>query len=578
LKIVAQIKVTRLVRVAFSLYHGVMKLPPHLVPSFLVPLYLISLALSSCAQNPATGQNYFTLTNKGEQRQIGDATATSTLEADGVYRPASAATQYVNALCNRIYAVTESAAEPVQCNLIDSNEVNAYATPGYLQFYRGLLAFMSSEDELAAIIGHEAAHLTSRHVARSVTTSRLTNLLVLGAVAAVASNGQTPDPVTTQTVADLGNQAGQLTRKAFSRDYEREADHIGRRYMQAAGFAPTGSTAAQQAMLLYNAYEERRMTEAFGAEQQSVLARLKSSHPPSQERLQTSLKEAGPATALPPEQDAARQRYMQAIHGLAYGPARRYGIARKAELVLTRERIVLPLPAGATTEYLSSGSYDNLGTWLIGHPQSGVHVRLTAIAAVSGRSPAAVLQQGLPALNGGVQRITIGQNLPSEDAAEDTTETRIPLNEDAADYLADTQADDLGQTPHRQVIGYTVTYRFLNSPKRFRVVAFQTATRKDRMIILTAIYPTEAAMAAEDGNLMSILQNVRFLTRTQALKYQPLQLHIFTAAQGETVAHKAAQLPIGAYNEPLFRALNNLPPGTDLLPGQLYKTIIDPNP
>jgi predicted Zn-dependent protease len=542
----------------------------------LVSLCLVSLCLVSCAPNPATGGYNFSLVTPKEQREIGDTTATATLAAEGVYRPTSAATLYVNDLCNRIYAVTEAAAEPVQCNLIDTGEVNAFATPGYLSFHRGLLAFMSSEDELASVIGHEAGHLTSRHVARSVTSGRVTDLLVMGTVATVAATTPVPDPATMQGLGSLGQEAGTLGRMSFSRDYEREADALGRRYMQAAGFVPTGSVAAQQAMLLYNGYMEQRLQAAFGGEKASVLDRLKSSHPPSQERLDTARKDAGdaPLATMP---DAGRTRYMQAIEGVAFGPARRYGIARQSELVLTRERVVLPLPAGATTEYLSSGSFDDLGTWLIGHPQSGTYVRLNAYKSVTGRSPAATLAQLLPALNSGVQRMAIGQPVLATSEAEGDDDERTSTDEDTSDRLADAAAEDLGKLPHREVIGYTATYRYLNSPKRFRVVAFETATRRNKMMVLTAIYPNEETMQREDANLMSILKNVRFLTRTEALKYKQLYLHSFTAATGETVAQKAAHLPVGAYQEPLFRALNNLPEGQDLQPGQLYKTIIDPN-
>ncbi len=532
--------------------------------------------LAACAQNPATGGYNFSLTNAKEQREIGDASATYTLATEGVYRPTSAATLYVNDLCNRIYAVTEAAAEPAQCNLIDTGEVNAFATPGYLSFHRGLLAFMSSEDELASVIGHEAGHLTSRHVARSVTSGRVTDLLVMGTVATVAATTPVPDVASVQGVGSLGQQAGTLGRMSFSRDYEREADHLGRRYMQAAGFSPAGSVGAQQGMLLYNEYMTRRMQEAFGGEKASVLDRLKSSHPPSQERLETARKEAGEHTPPAPGADMSRQRYMQAIEGVAFGPARRYGIARQNELVLTRERVVVPLPSGATTEYISSGSYDDLGTWLVGHPQSGVYVRVNAYKSVTGRSPAATLSQLLPALNSGVQRMAIGQPVMAT-AGSDDEEQLSSSDEATADVLADAAGEDIGQLPHREVIGYTATYRYLNSAKRFRVVAFETATRRNRVIVLTAIYPDEATMQREDANLMAILKDVRFLTRTQALKYKQLYLHTFAAATGETVAQKASHLPVGAYKQELFRALNGLPEGTDMVSGQWYKTVVDPN-
>ncbi|RYG61071.1 MAG: hypothetical protein EON60_04890 [Alphaproteobacteria bacterium] len=537
------------------------------------PLLLACAALlAACSHNPATGSPMLSLSTQTEQRNIGDATAQSHLKAEGLYRPGSATAAYVTGLCNQVYAVTEAAAEAVQCNLSDDGSFNAFATPGYLFVHRGLLPFMSSEDELAAVLGHEAGHLTARHVARSLTQQRATQLILMGSAVALGAGGA--DPLTMQTAGNMGSTAGQLGMARFSRSHETEADAIARRYLQKAGYNPAAGVSMARNMLHYGNYAALQAA-AFGAEDDSLLDRLKSSHPASPERVAAALAETGEPQSLPPLQDLSRQRYLNAINGLPWGPQRRYGIARQTELILTRQRIILPLPEGTTTHYLSSGHPRNLGTWLIAHPHSGVSIRLTSLPMQSGSNPASVIEKSLPTLRSKTERITLGGTPQPSGATLDDLALAEPdtTPEDTDATLAE---DDLA--PPTEVIGYTATHRFLNSPKRWRTVAFGAPTRANEMLVYTITYPSEEAMQREDANLMAVLKNVRFLTRGQALAYKPLQIHIFHAAAGDSVTRQASKLPVGAYQEELFRALNNLPTGTEMQTGQLYKTIIDLNP
>lgn len=48
--------------------------------------------------------------------------------------------------------------------VVDSPQVNAFALPGgYIYVTRGILAYLNSEAELAAVLGHEIGHVTARH-------------------------------------------------------------------------------------------------------------------------------------------------------------------------------------------------------------------------------------------------------------------------------------------------------------------------------------------------------------------------------------------------------------------------------
>ena len=72
--------------------------------------------------------------------------------------------------------------------MIDEGSINAFTTGGgYVYVHRGLLAYLNSEAELAAVLGHELAHVTARHPARGQTRSVLANILAMGAAIVTGS-------------------------------------------------------------------------------------------------------------------------------------------------------------------------------------------------------------------------------------------------------------------------------------------------------------------------------------------------------------------------------------------------------
>lgn len=118
--------------------------------------------------------------------------------------------------------------------------VNAFALPGgYLGLNLGLIAVVTSRDELASVLGHELSHVTQRHISRLISrqngqTPWVIGAMILGALAA----SKNPDAANALLV---GGQAVALQSQLnFSRDMEREADRVGFGVMTQAGFAPQG--------------------------------------------------------------------------------------------------------------------------------------------------------------------------------------------------------------------------------------------------------------------------------------------------------------------------------------------------
>jgi predicted Zn-dependent protease len=118
--------------------------------------------------------------------------------------------------------------------------VNAFALPGgYMGLHLGLMAVVSSKDELASVLGHELSHITQRHIPRlmaknSQQTPWMIGAMILGALAA----SKNPDAGSALMVG--GQAVSAQSQLNFSRDMEREADRMGFAVMTQAGFDAKG--------------------------------------------------------------------------------------------------------------------------------------------------------------------------------------------------------------------------------------------------------------------------------------------------------------------------------------------------
>jgi predicted Zn-dependent protease len=123
-----------------------------------------------------------------------------------------------------------------QVNLLNSKQVNAFCMPGgRIAFFAGILQQLQlTDNEVAAIMGHEMAHALREHSRAQAGKSALTSIGArLAGIGLSAWLGI--DPNLTGAVT---NAAGQLTVLKFSRDDEREADLIGLDLAARAGFDP----------------------------------------------------------------------------------------------------------------------------------------------------------------------------------------------------------------------------------------------------------------------------------------------------------------------------------------------------
>ena len=136
----------------------------------------LSLALAACSSSP-TGRQQLTLVSDQQLNQMG----AQTFEQYQQKLPTvgGATLNYVQCVSNAIVAELPSSdlAPQWQVKVFDDPSANAFALPGgYIGVNTGLLEIASDQDQLAAVIGHEIAHVLARHANERVSTQQATQL------------------------------------------------------------------------------------------------------------------------------------------------------------------------------------------------------------------------------------------------------------------------------------------------------------------------------------------------------------------------------------------------------------------
>ena len=131
-----------------------------------------------------------------------------------------------------------------EINVFQSDQLNAFCMPGgKIGIYSGLITKLGlSDDELAAVIGHEIAHALREHSREKMSQAQLSNAFVQG----ILSSGSKNAGVAGAAVA-VGSQL--FIQLPYSRDMELEADSMGLELMARAGFDPRTASNVWRKML-----------------------------------------------------------------------------------------------------------------------------------------------------------------------------------------------------------------------------------------------------------------------------------------------------------------------------------------
>jgi predicted Zn-dependent protease len=209
-------------------------------------LAVLLAALSGCVTNPAGRQTL----NMIPETQINQMGLAAFAEYKTKQRVAAdeQAQRYVACVARNLIAeLPESTRRlPWEVVLFEEKSPNAFALPGgKVGVHTGLLGVAESEDQLAAVLGHELAHVWYGHGGERVSQQFAAQVAV-AAVDAYAGSRGNQDSGTVVGLLGLGAQVGVLL--PFSRQHESEADEEGARLMARAGYDPAESVLLWQNM------------------------------------------------------------------------------------------------------------------------------------------------------------------------------------------------------------------------------------------------------------------------------------------------------------------------------------------
>ncbi len=284
----------------------------------LLILSLIVLTLTGCAQNPVTGSNDFVMMSENQEIAIGRQQDEQIKKQYKVYG-SKALQDYVNGVGQRIAKQSHRPDLQYHFTVLDTADINAFALPGgYVYITRGIMAYLNSEAELAAVLGHEIGHVTARHGVRQQSAAQAASIgLTIASIFVPEIN--------TAGAQNLANIVGGALLSGYGREHELEADRLGAEYLARTDYDP------KAIITVIGVLKNQELKDAELAKQEGREPRryhgLFASHPDNDTRLQQAVGEAD-KNASAHAHFEGRSEYLAATEGLTFNDSSDQGVVR----------------------------------------------------------------------------------------------------------------------------------------------------------------------------------------------------------------------------------------------------------
>lgn len=175
----------------------------------------------------------------------------------------NSSSEYLQAIGNKVANYRKRKNIPIQFHLIDSEELNAFATAGgHVWVTTEILKFVRSDDELAGVLGHEIVHIDLEHCKKLIQVY-------------VYTLKMTGD----EDFSELANIVSLILNQPFSQEQELEADSTGAEFAYQAGYD------AQRFMEFFDRLERKYPTDTQRKSIDKIVDKFFFTHPMNKERI-----------------------------------------------------------------------------------------------------------------------------------------------------------------------------------------------------------------------------------------------------------------------------------------------------
>lgn len=483
--------------------------------SFLKASALFSLAgtLPSCATNPVTGEQDLVLLSEDEETELGRNSHKEIMKSYNAYQNPDLL-NYVTELGEKLAAVSHRNELIYHFTVLDSPQVNAFAIPGgYVYVTRGMLAYLGSEAELCGVLGHELGHITARHGVKQYSKNQVSGILttVFGIL------------VGNRQLANLSQIASTAILRGFGREAELEADRVGAEYIAKLGYDPyalqkvIGVLKNQEEFDKVLAKEENREPYAY----HGVFA----THPDNDKRLQEVIN-AAKVNINPKKLDENKEKYLDIISGIPFGPGEGQGSARGSSFYHTELDFKIEFPKGWKIE--------NLPTSVLG----------------TSKDREVLIELTMRDLNRKISARELIERLYQKDF-EDGKEISVS---EYKGYAATVELD----TSFGQAHKCRVAILYKNKKEAFQIIA----TSK-----------SESDFSKNINLFDKTISSLRKLKPNEIEMGSPRRIIIYKAKKGDTFYKLSKETAFSTHAENRLRVINNMYPTGEPVPGSLIKLV-----
>ncbi len=399
--------------------------------------------------------------------------------------------------------------------LLNSQINNAFAIPGgYVYITRQLMALCNDEAEMAGVLGHEVGHVAAQHAQRRQAAAQRNAIggallqILTGAVLGNSGLG---------SVLQQGIGTGtQLLTLKFSRSQEYEADDLGIRYLNSAGYDPKALSSMLASLAAQSALDARVVGQS------NAVPEWASTHPDPASRVSRALTKAQETGSTSSYRN--RDAFLNAVNGVMYDDDPQQGVIQGSKFLHPALRIAFTAPSGYAM------------------------VNGTQAVTISGSNGQAQFSGGSYSGDLNAYIASVFKALAGDSTINAATPRRTTINGMSAAYSTARANTQSGQ------VDVTVMAYELSSNQAFHFVILTKA-------------------GAGLGPFDAMVQSFNRISASEAAAIKPRKVSVVTVKSGDTIASLSSRMAYDTYKQERFLTLNGLSSSSTLGAGQKVKIV-----